>query len=95
MKNNIMASVREYIRTPYAWPGGYQKILIMSDGEVICPDCARSEYRQISNSTRHKLRDGWSAEGVDIFYEGASINCAHCNKQIDSAYGDPSVEETN
>ena len=35
--------LREAIRTPYAWPGGYKTIIILSDGEAICHECAKKE----------------------------------------------------
>lgn len=83
-----MRNVREFIRQPFAWPGGYPKILVMADGETICRDCARQEYRQLSNSTRDHLRDGWQVAGVSIYWEGAPVTCAHCGKETESAYGE-------
>jgi hypothetical protein len=50
-------------------------------------DCARSEYRQIAHANKYNLRDSWKPEGVDINYEN-EIYCAHCDKQIETAYGD-------
>lgn len=88
----LLADVRDYCREPYAWPGGYPKVLIMSDGECLCSKCARSEYRAISAATRAGLRDGWRAEGVDIHWEGPAETCAHCNAEIESAYGDPDAD---
>jgi hypothetical protein len=79
--------LREAIRTKYAWPGGYPMYVIMGDGAELCMDCARSEYRQIARANKYGLRDGWKPEGVDINYEH-EIYCAHCNKQIETAYGD-------
>lgn len=83
----ILREVREFARTPYAWPGGYPKILVMSDGECLCASCARKEYRLISLATRDGLRSGWEAEGVDIHWEGEPLTCANCNAEIESAYG--------
>ena len=94
MKNEILAAVREFARHPYAWPGGYPLILVMADGECLCASCARNEYRLISHSTRHHERDGWCAAGVDVHWEGEAIICAHCNAEIDSAYG-PVESESN
>lgn len=88
-RNELLIEVREFIRQPYAWPGGYPKILLMDDGEIICPACARKEYRQISNATRHYLRDGWQAGAVGIHWEGSPLYCAQCNAPTESAYGDP------
>lgn len=88
-RNEKLVQVREFIRQPYAWPGGYPQYLVMSDGECLCQTCAKENYRLISGATRDNLRDGWQAEGVDINWESDSLYCAHCNKQIESAYGEP------
>ena len=93
MKNTILEQVKRAIREPYAWPGGYPVYTIMSDGALLCPDCARSEYRQIARSTKDKARDGWHAIGADVYWEGPDEPCGHCGKPLPSAYGDPDAEE--
>jgi len=90
----LMRQVREFIRHPHVWPGGYPKVLIMSDGAILCAECARSEYRQISYATRHGLRDGWGAAGVAVHMEGPAECCAHCSTEIEAAYGEPEGPET-
>lgn len=86
-KTQLLRDVRSYARSPYAWPGGYPLILIMDDGECLCAKCARVEYRAISFATRNDDRTGWQASGVDVYWEGEPIYCAHCNATIESAYG--------
>lgn len=93
LKNTTVEQVKSFIRQPYAWPGGYPLILVMNDGECLCADCARSSFRAIVNSTKHRVRDGWDAAGVEVFWEGPVMYCAHCNASIESAYGDPQEEE--
>jgi len=70
---------------PFAWPGGYPVYAIMDDGEYLCFDCVRD------NSEVHEgnQADGWRFEGADIYWEGPTMTCAHCNKELESAYGDP------
>lgn len=87
-RNTVMVEVREFIRQPYAWPGGYPKVLIMSDSEYLCVGCAKDNYRLISDSTRHVNRDGWQASEVQINWEDVDAHCAHCNEAIKCAYGD-------
>jgi hypothetical protein len=87
MKNNTLEQVKSAIRNPFAWPGGYPVYTVMSDGELLCPDCARKEYRQIVQSTKNHYRDGWQAEGTLILWEGSDY-CCHCNKELESAYGE-------
>jgi hypothetical protein len=91
MKSELMADVRDYIREPYAWPGGYPKVLYMADGEAMCAECARKNYRQISEATRHHGDRDWAAGIVDIHWEGAPIQCCmwgDCENVIESAYGE-------
>lgn len=68
----------------YAWPGGYQCALLMSDCEVIDVQSARENYRAIRRG-----HDTWQAEAVFIHWEGEPIRCAHSGRMIESAYGVP------
>ena len=92
-RNAIMHRVREAVRHPYAWPGGYPVYVVLADGETLCAQCVRENYRAISQSTRRGDRDGWAAAGADIFYEGREY-CAHCSKELETAYGDPDESST-
>jgi hypothetical protein len=78
--------LREHIRRPYAWPGGYPFYAITSDGACLCMRCCRTEYRQISYAVRHALNDGWRVEAFDINWEDTNLLCDHCNEPIESAY---------
>lgn len=75
--------IRAAIRAGYAWPGGYELVFMMSDGECLCMDCARENYRQISASTRTGARDGWrvvstiTAEEIEDF-----TPCANCGRDL-------------
>jgi hypothetical protein len=84
---NSTQEMRATLRAgPYAWPGGYQMYLITSDGAALCFDCARKEYRQISESIRKGTADGWKVEATDINYEDTSLYCENCSKQIPASY---------
>lgn len=91
--HEILRSVKGAIREPYAWPGGYEKRIYLSDGETICQDCVRKEWRNIVQSTLNGYRDGWAAMAVDVHWEGPPEQCAHCNKVLPSVYGDPDAVE--
>ncbi len=80
--------LREGIRQPYAWPGGYPRFAVTSDGAALCMACCRREYRQISEAVRHQLQDGWQVEGFDINWEDNELHCDQCNAQIESAHGE-------
>lgn len=90
-----LRDVRAFIRSPYAWPGGYPLLLVMSDGETVCAKCARAEYRQISRETRDGSRNGWAAHAVVAHWEGEPETCAHCNAETPSAYGVPDEDDTD
>jgi hypothetical protein len=75
----------------YAWPGGYPIIYIVADGEVLCPDCANGENGSEADLDRTD-DPGWHLVGFEVYYEGAAEHCAHCNTEMESAYGDPGEE---
>lgn len=90
--NPRIQALKEFIRQPHCWPGGYPKMLLLTDGQTLCPTCAKENYRLVSASTRHNSRDGWGVFGVDVHWEGEAIECAHCGKETESAYGVPENE---
>ena len=87
----ILSDVKNAIRHPYAWPGGYPVYTVLTDGEVLCPDCAREEFRSIVASTKHGHGDEWAAYGTDVLWEG-KYWCGHCGKELESAYGEDEEE---
>ena len=96
MRNTTVARVRRAIRHKYAWPGGYPVYTVLADGALLCADCARANYRLISEQTRHpELDGGWCAAGAEIYWEGPSEPCGHCGKPLESAYGDPDATPEN
>lgn len=85
----VLRDVKQAIREPYAWPGGYPKYIIMSDGGALSVDAARQEFRSICWSTLNDARDGWQAAAVDINWEDPELYCDHTGKRIESAYAEP------
>lgn len=75
--------LRNYIRTKYAWPGGYELFGICNDGAVLCCDCMRKNYYQIAYSRRYKINDCWRVVAIDCDANYDSyIYCEHCTKTI-------------
>lgn len=72
----------------YAWPGGYPIFYLASDGETLCPKCVTKERERITESIEDKSNDGWRIVARDINWEDNDMVCAHCNEQIESAYGE-------
>ena len=93
-RNAALVQVRQAIRSPCAWPGGYPIYVVLADGARLCTDCARANYRLISEQTRHRhAGTDWRAVGAGIFWEGPDDYCADCGAPLESAYGDPDSEE--
>ena len=85
----VLIDARHAARHKFAFPGGYPLFLLMSDGECLCPDCARKEWRLVAGATRHPGTNAdWEVVGVEINWEDQDMWCAHCGNKIQSAYGD-------
>jgi hypothetical protein len=70
-----------------AWPGGYPLYFVASDGEALCFPCARKEARNVLQSILDQCDDGWRVIACEVNWEDSDLHCAHCSKQIESAYG--------
>lgn len=88
MKSPALEQVKDFIRQPYAWPGGYPRVLVMVDGECLCPACARDNFKLIAAATRSNARDGWQASCAPINYEDDELYCANCNAHLECAYSE-------
>lgn len=76
----------------FTWPGGYPMYLICQDGEALCFECARKNAREIISAIRNRNAPDWRVTMLDINYEDVDLECAHCNKPIESAYGEVEVD---
>jgi hypothetical protein len=88
MNISTTQDLRQAIRNPYAWPGGYPTYIILYDGEYLCHECARENYKALSNALRHRIDDGWRPVAHEVYWKGPPEQCVHCNKSLESAYGD-------
>ena len=70
----------DIIRNPFVWPGCYEKVAVMYDGEMLCKDCIKNNLALIS---RAEERDEWHIAGVDIVENLSSdMVCAHCGRPM-------------
>ncbi len=92
MKNEKVEILKEALRSPFAWPGGYEKGIYLSDGERICSVCARKNFRQIVSSTKSEWPDDWTFSHIDVYWEGEKEHCCNCDEALASEYGP--IEET-
>jgi hypothetical protein len=82
----MITTLREAMNTPFAWPGGYPIYATLDDGEMICYECLNN----CPELHEGGLADGWRFEGADVYWEGETLRCCHCNQpNIESAYGNP------
>ena len=77
---------------PYAWPGGYPRYFIASDGEALSYDAAMNCAALIEAAIIDRDSNGWRVIGCDVNWEDSELYCAHSNKRIESAYGDDFAE---
>jgi hypothetical protein len=89
LKDRLKATrqVKEAIREPFAWPGGYLKTVICSDGGCLCPPCAHKEWYQICHDTIKGWATGWEVVGSGIIWEGKT-NCDECQVNLAIYTGD-------
>ncbi len=75
--------LRASLRVRYVFPGGYELIWFTRDGGCLCYQCVKDNYRQVSNSVRHGLHDGWNVVAVDVTsnYDESSV-CDHCGMAV-------------
>lgn len=85
--------LKDNIRHPYAFPGGYEIVFVCNDGEILCHDCVRNNWRGVLESTKKDIKDGWNITGyateavdyastIELAGEDYTSNCAHCNKEF-------------
>lgn len=78
-------------RGPIVFPGGYTLRLILTDGEVMCFECAKENAARIrcAAMNHNRFHNGWAPLGFDVLWEGPDEQCCNCNKDLPTEYGDP------
>lgn len=77
--NKYEIEVKEKGKLPHCSdPGAYPIYYVSKSSEISCYDCASEQPEWI--------------EIHDIHWEGPPMICEGCNKEIESAYGDPDEE---
>ena len=71
----------------WAFPGGYTIGYYTHDGEILCATCADSDETQ--EATAAVVPTWESIVAVGCYDEGPTLQCAGCNCDIESSYGDP------
>lgn len=82
--------IKEALRNPYAWPGGYTTRLYMMDGECLCRSCALANLPELFRAAiAGDKRDSWAVTAHDVHWEVPAEYCAQCGGILPSEYGDP------
>lgn len=85
MEKFTVQELKELLRNPFVWPGGYEIIFIANDCEFLCHKCVKDNFKIILDSMMHNINDGWNLIGfevscnVDITEE---TQCSNCYKQF-------------
>lgn len=89
MQIETISDFRKAIRAgAWAWPGGYPKFFITSDGGALCFEAAKEQRRCILEAIASDARDGWRVVAVEINWEDSELVCDHSGELIESAYGE-------
>ena len=91
--NSNIERFKFFVRTKYAWPGGYPMYMLCADGGCLCYKCAEENAALIIRSTVRRDDRQWMCSSIDINWEDPDKNmfCDHCGELIECAY--PSEEE--
>ena len=86
--NSNIERFKFFVRTKYAWPGGYPLFMLCDDGGVICHKCASENAKLILSATRDRQKKDWACAAVDVNWEDSDLRCDCCDELIESAYGE-------
>lgn len=88
--------IKEALRHPYTFPGGYTLAFFTYAGDQLCPACIRANWREVI--ARTKYGDPPAAERIEyitVRWEGPPNECGQCGKELPSEYGDPDEEDSD
>ena len=93
IRNNPADMAAMVARDGYAWPGGYELVIVTDDGAVLCSDCVQANYDQVYREAISKERGcGWKPAAVGAI--GSNIDeaeymaCGHCGKVLCDGEGE-------
>jgi hypothetical protein len=73
----------------YAWPGGYPKYFITSDGEALSFDAVKDNFHDVVFNMKYLPSfHGWNVVACAINWEDDNLTCSHTDEKIESAYGE-------
>ena len=80
--SEALRALRAFCR--YETHCGYCWAAVTSDGDLLCEQCVRANYREVFRATRDHARTGWAVEGLTHSGEADEVieQCAHCNRPL-------------
>ena len=85
-----IAQLKQQLRSgDHAWPGGYPLYFVADDGATLSFASVRENFRQVIESMRDRLRDGWGVIGCEVNWEDPELYCDNSGERIPSAYAEP------
>lgn len=79
---------RADLSEPYAWPGGYPRFFITSDGAALSYAAARECQGEIDSAIGSQSNCGWRIVACDVNWEDPDLICDHTGARIESAYSE-------
>lgn len=90
-RRDLLVSV---LKEPHAWPVGYERLLLLEDGALLCSECCRKKARRVMSDVRGGYDTGWLPAAAcheacapsDPPSEWDSC-CGHCGKPVGEVAG--------
>ena len=77
------------LKKPHAWPGGYPRYFVCSDGAALSFAAAKAQSWQIRHAIRtNDPSSGWRVDGCEVNWKDAALYCDHTGARIESAYAE-------
>lgn len=76
------------LQNSYAWPGGYPRYFITSDGAALSYKSAQHNKQAIIDAIQTRSNDGWQVVACDVNWEDSGLYCDDTGERIESAYAD-------
>ena len=76
----------------YTSHGSYTILYVAQDGEVLCAACVSGKNGSCVGDPDVDGDPQWTIVAADGYWEGPVLQCAHCNTDIESSYGEVEAE---
>lgn len=93
MNTYTVDQFKQDISSPYAWPGGYPRFFVTSDGAALSYESALHNQDLILDAIETQSNDGWRVVGCDINWEDSCLYCDDTGERIESAYAENEVQQ--